>query len=104
MHQNYPTTSFTKEQRFNDKFPLSIVATLAVIQMLSTFAIVAFEIGHNILHIKLTNLFVGFWTSIPFTILWISMFAVGKNLLIRLFLRINHRLYSCIYQINIIIV
>jgi hypothetical protein len=22
---------------------------------------------------------VGFWTTIPFTILWISMFAVGKN-------------------------
>jgi hypothetical protein len=79
MHQPYPPTYYPKEQRFIDKFPLSIVATLAVVQMLLTFAIVALEIGHNILHIKLTNLFVGFWTSIPFTILWISMFAVGKN-------------------------
>ncbi|CAF1011272.1 unnamed protein product [Rotaria sp. Silwood1] len=77
MYEQYSTGySNTKEQRFNDKFPLSIVATLAVIQMLTTFVIFALEIGHNILHIKLTNLFVGFWTAIPFTILWISMFAV----------------------------
>ena len=70
----------TKEQRFNDRFPLSIVAILAVVQMLATFAIVTLEIGHNLLHMKLTNLFVGFWTAIPFTVLWVSMFAVGKHL------------------------
>jgi hypothetical protein len=79
MYQQHPTVYYTKEQRFNEKFPLSIVATLAVVQMLVTFAIFALEIGHDILHMKLTNLFVGFWTTIPFTILWISMFAVGKN-------------------------
>jgi hypothetical protein len=79
MYQQYPKVYCTKEQRFNDKFPLSLVATLAVVQMLTTFVIFALEIAHNILHMKLTNLFVGFWTTIPFTILWISMFAVGKN-------------------------
>lgn len=79
MYQAHPTIPITKEQRFNDKFPLSIVATLAVAQMLITFAIFSLEIAHDILHMKLTNLFVGFWTTIPFTILWISMFAVGKN-------------------------
>ncbi|CAF1360163.1 unnamed protein product [Rotaria sordida] len=77
MYEQHSTGYYnTKEQRFNDKFPLSIIATLAVIQMLTTFAIFILEIGHNILHIKLTNLFIGFWTAIPFTILWISMFAV----------------------------
>ncbi len=84
MYQQHPTVYYTREQRFNEKFPLSIVATLAVVQMLVTFAIFALEIGHDILHMKLTNLFVGFWTTIPFTILWISMFAVGKNSLIYL--------------------
>ena len=84
MYQQYSTEYYTKEQYFNDKFPLPLVATLAVAQMLTTFAIFALEIGHNILHIKLTNLFVGFWTVIPFTILWISMFAVGKDTLTKL--------------------
>jgi hypothetical protein len=79
MYQQHSPVYCTKEQRFNEKFPLSIVATLAVTQMLITFAIFALEIAHDILHMKLTNLFVGFWTTIPFTILWISMFAVGKN-------------------------
>ena len=79
MYQPPSTIYSTKEERFNKKFPLSIVASLAVAQMLITFAIFALEIGHNILHMKLTNLFVGFWTIIPFTILWISMFSVGKN-------------------------
>jgi hypothetical protein len=79
MYQQHSTVYSTKEQRFNEKFPLSIVATLAVTQMLITFTIFALEVGHNLLHMKLTNLFVGFWTTIPFTILWISMFAVGKN-------------------------
>ncbi len=79
MYQNHRSTiSSMKEQRFNEKFPLSIVATLAVAQMLITSAIFALEIGHNVLHMKLTNLFVGFWVTIPFTVLWISMFAVGK--------------------------
>lgn len=82
MYQQHSIVHHTKEERFNNKFPLSIVATLAVTQMLITFAIFALEIGHNILHMKLTNLFVGFWVTIPFTILWISMFAVGKNSLI----------------------
>jgi len=79
MYQQHSPVYCTKEQRFNEKFPLSIVATLAVTQMLITFTIFALEIAHDILHMKLTNLFVGFWTAIPFTILWISMFAVGKN-------------------------
>jgi hypothetical protein len=79
MYQTHSTIHATKEERFNKKFPLSIAASLAVAQMLITFAIFALEIGHNILHMKLTNLFVGFWTTIPFTILWISMFSVGKN-------------------------
>jgi hypothetical protein len=77
MYQQHSSAYYTKEQRFNDKFPLSIVAILAVIQMLTTFAIFALEIGHNIIHLRLTNLFVGFWASVPFTILWVSMFAVG---------------------------
>jgi uncharacterized membrane protein YobD (UPF0266 family) len=79
MYQQYPTAPSTKEQRFHDKFPLSVVATLAVVQMFTTFAIFSLEIGHNILHIKLTNLFVGFWTGVPFTVLWISMFGVGRD-------------------------
>lgn len=80
MYDRHPPVYYTKEYRFNDKFPLTIVTILAIIQMLTTFAVFALEVGHNLLHIKLTNLFVGFWVSIPFTILWISMFAVGKKL------------------------
>ena len=79
MHLQASTVDQKQEQRFNEKFPLSLIATLAVLQMLITFAIFALEIGHNILHMKFTNLFVGFWVTIPFTILWISMFAVGKD-------------------------
>jgi hypothetical protein len=79
MPQPHSQAFYTREQRFNDKFPLSIVAILAVIQMVTTFGIVALEIGHIIINIRLTNLFVGIWTSVPFTILWISMFATGKS-------------------------
>ena len=79
MYQTHPIVYSTKEERFNKKIPLSTVASLAIVQMLTTFTIFALEIGHNILHMKLTNLFVGFWTTIPFTILWISMFAVGRD-------------------------
>jgi hypothetical protein len=79
MHQQHSQAYYTREQRFNDRFPVSIVAILAVIQMLTTFGIIAFEIGHIIINIRLTNLFVGFWASLPFTILWISMFATGRS-------------------------
>ncbi|CAF2123816.1 unnamed protein product [Rotaria magnacalcarata] len=66
---------YRKQQNFNDRFPLSVVAILAVIQMLTTFSIIGLEIGHIVYNVRLTNLFVGFWASLPFTILWISTFA-----------------------------
>jgi ABC-type polysaccharide/polyol phosphate export permease len=75
----YSRAFYTREQLFNDRFPLSVVAILAIIQMLTTFAIVALEAAHIVISLRLTNLFAGFWTSIPFTILWISMFATGKS-------------------------
>ncbi|CAF0999019.1 unnamed protein product [Rotaria sordida] len=75
MIQQHSREYYTQGQRFNDEYPLSIVAILAIIQMLTTFTIIGFEIGHILYNIRLTNLFVGFWASIPFTILWISMFA-----------------------------
>jgi hypothetical protein len=78
MHQRHSQAYLTQEQRFNDGFPVAIVAVLAIIQMLATFGIIAFEFGHIFISIRLTNLFVGFWASLPFTILWISMFATGK--------------------------
>lgn len=67
-----------REQLFNEKFPLSIVGVLAIVQLLTTAAIVTLEILRIIINIRLTNLFAGFWTAIPFTILWISMFATGR--------------------------
>ena len=67
-----------REQLFNEKFPLSIVGVLAVVQLLTTAAIVTLEILRIIINIRLTNLFAGIWTAIPFTILWISMFATGR--------------------------
>lgn len=81
MYQQQQQTMISNktDQDFQKKLPLSLVATLGVLQMLITFAIFALEIAHNLLHMKLTNLFVGFWVTVPFTILWISMFAVGKN-------------------------
>ncbi|UJR13999.1 hypothetical protein I4U23_000999 [Adineta vaga] len=79
MQQQHSQAFLTREQQFNDRFPLSIVAILAVVQMLTTFGIIALEICHIMINIRLTNLFAGFWTSIPFTILWISMFAAGKS-------------------------
>jgi hypothetical protein len=78
MYQRHSQAYLTQEQRFNDGFPVAIVAVLAIIQMLATFGIIAFEVGHILIDIRLTNLFVGFWASLPFTILWISMFATGK--------------------------
>jgi hypothetical protein len=78
MYQRHSQAYLTQEQRFNDGFPVAIVAVLAIIQMLATFGIIAFEFGHILINIRLTNLFVGFWASLPFTILWISMFATGK--------------------------
>ena len=78
MLQQHSHEYYTKAQRFNDNLSLSIVAVLAAVQMLTTFAIVGLEIGHILYSIRFTNLFVGFWASIPFTVLWISMYAVGK--------------------------
>jgi hypothetical protein len=80
MRHHHSHAYYAQEQRFNDRFPLSIVAILGIIQMLTTFAIIAFEIGHIVINVRLTNLFTGFWASLPFTILWISMFATGKSL------------------------
>jgi hypothetical protein len=79
MNRQHSSAYLTREQRFNDKFPLGIVAVLAIIQMLTTFGIIALEIGHILINIQLTNLFAGFWASLPFTILWMSMFATGKS-------------------------
>ena len=78
MQQRHSQAYYTHEQRFNDRFPSAFAAILAIIQMLTTFAIIAFEIGHIVIDIRLTNLFVGFWASVPFTLLWVSMFAAGK--------------------------
>ena len=50
MSPAHSASYYTREQRFNDKLPLSIVSSLAVIQMLTTLAICAFEIAHNILN------------------------------------------------------
>ena len=77
MRQQHSQAFLTREQQFNDRFPLSIVAILAIIQMLATFGIIGLEIAHVVISVQLTNLFAGFWASIPFTILWISMFATG---------------------------
>ena len=82
MYPQHSTEFYIGQQRFNDKFPTALVALLAILQMLTTFAIIALEVGHNVINFRLTNLFVGFWTAVPFTILWISMFAVGMNLLL----------------------
>lgn len=78
MYQQHAPIYYTREQRFNDRFPLGVVAVLAIIQMLTTFTIIGLEIGHILINIRLTNLFVGVWASVPFTILWFSMFATGK--------------------------
>ncbi len=78
MHRQHTQGYYTREQIFNDKFPIPVIAIVAIIQMLTTFGIIALEIGHIVIDIKLTNLFAGIWTSLPFTILWISMFATGK--------------------------
>ncbi|CAF0972704.1 unnamed protein product [Adineta ricciae] len=75
MRQPNSQAFLTREQQFNDRFPLSVVAILAIIQMLATFGIIGLEVGHVIIDVRLTNLFAGFWASVPFTILWISMFA-----------------------------
>ena len=83
MRQEHSQAFLTREQRFNDRFPLSVVAILAIIQMLATFGIVGLEVGHVIISVQLTNLFAGFWTSIPFTVLWISMFATGKFVMMK---------------------
>lgn len=77
MLQRHSSEYYAREQRFNDRFSSPLVAVLATIQMLTTFSIIGLEIGHILKNIRLTNLFVGFWASIPFTILWISMFAAG---------------------------
>jgi hypothetical protein len=79
MPRQHSHAYYTQEQHFNDRFPLSIVAVLAIFQMLTTLAIIALEIGHIVINIRLTNLFVGLWASVPFTILWLSMFATGKS-------------------------
>lgn len=78
MFQHHSAQYYAQQQRFNDRFPIAFVALLAILQMFTTFAIFALEVAHNYVNIHLTNLFVGFWTSIPFTVLWISMFAVGE--------------------------
>lgn len=69
---------YRREQLFNEKFPLSTVGILAIVQLLTTTAILALEIVRVIINVRLTNLFAGIWTAIPFTILWISMFATGE--------------------------
>lgn len=69
---------YRREQLFNENFPLSMVGSLAIVQLLTTAAIVVLEIVRVIVNIRVTNLFAGIWTAIPFTILWISMFATGE--------------------------
>jgi hypothetical protein len=75
---NYSHPKQHQPQRWQRFWPTPFVAIIAIIQMLLTFAIVGLELWSMIINRKYSFFFIGFITSIFFTITWISTFTVGK--------------------------
>jgi amino acid permease len=74
-----------RSQQWQKFLPIPFVAIIAIIQMLLTFIIIGLEVWSVLINRKYSFFFIGFITSIFFTITWISTFILGKNtkLLIR---------------------
>jgi hypothetical protein len=65
-------------QRWQEVWPTSLLALIAIGQMLLTFVIVGFETWSMVLNIKYSFIFIGYMAAFFFTITWISTFTVGK--------------------------
>ncbi|CAF0860739.1 unnamed protein product [Didymodactylos carnosus] len=61
---------------WRERFPVAAPVLLAVIQMLSTFVIVALETASVIISPVRGTIWAGFWCSLIFTLSWVSMFAL----------------------------
>jgi hypothetical protein len=55
------------------------VAVIAFIQMLLTFIIIGLEVWSALINRKYSFFFIGFITSVFFTITWISTFIFGND-------------------------
>jgi len=55
------------------------LAVIAIIQMLLTFIIISLEVWSALINTKYSFFFIGFITSVFFTITWISTFTLGKD-------------------------
>jgi hypothetical protein len=79
MPSTYAHVKQRQPQQWQRFWPTPFVAVIAIIQMLLTFAITALEIWSVLINRKYSFFFIGFITSVFFTITWISTFTVGKD-------------------------
>lgn len=78
MQFPYNNPLMLRRQRWEQIWPRTLLAFIAIGQMLLTFMIVGFETWSMVLNIKYSFLFIGYETAFFFTITWISTFTVGK--------------------------
>ena len=78
MQFGYNNPIMLRPERWGQTWPTSVVAIIAVGQMLLTFLIIGFETWSMILNIKYSFLFVGYEAGFFYTLTWISTFTVGK--------------------------
>lgn len=79
MQSIYFDPKIVRRQQWKQIWPTSVLAIIAVIQMLLTFIIIGSETWNMILNMKYTFLFVGYNAAFFFTITWVSTFTVGKD-------------------------
>lgn len=79
MQSIYFDPKIVRRQQWEQIWPTSILAIIAIIQMLLAFIIIGSETWNMILNAKYTFLFVGYNAAFFFTITWISTFTAGKD-------------------------
>ena len=67
-----------KQQRWKSVWPTKIIALIATIQLILSFAIIGLEAGSVIIDINQGTVYAGFYCSLFFIMTWISMYCVGK--------------------------
>jgi hypothetical protein len=78
MQPVYIDPKILRRQQWQQIWPISYLAVIAISQMLLTCIIIGTETRSMALNMKYSFLFVGYNAAFLFTITWISTFIVGK--------------------------
>ena len=71
-------SDFDREVQWRSNFSSGIPILLGFLQLLLTGAIIGLEIASVVISPIYGTLYAGFWSSVAFTLSWVSMFGLGK--------------------------